>query len=94
MITSCPRWFIRAMSKALNLNCRKNEDNVPYRRFWEARLHEELDELIIELSKPKPYPQKVLEEAADLANIAMLTARWYGAEAWDRQQQIIKKKGK
>lgn len=84
MITEIPKWFIDACNKKLEKNCRKNEDSIPCNDWWEITLHREIDELIYELKKKhpeKPDPEKVLNEAADVANVAMLIARWHGGEA-------------
>jgi hypothetical protein len=90
-----PAWFTRACTKKLEENACKNPDMIPYSNFWQHKLHEEVDELIIELSNMKPDPEKVLNEAADVANVAMLISRWHGGEAVDfrlRKEMELKRK--
>lgn len=75
LIQAAPRWFTNLMSLKLRRNRRKCE-NIASREFWRQKLHEELDELIIEMYG-ECRPKEIAEEAADLANVAMLCANFF-----------------
>ena len=75
-VTSVPRWFTNRMRCKLIQNSHKDPDRVPGGAdFWIDKLHEEVSEL--QRAIDAGDFQKILTEAADVANVAMLTARWY-----------------
>lgn len=84
------RSYLGAFAQVMEKKLREHDDrgdgnHIPGYGFWQDRLHQEVDELIIAMDQADSRPQcrpidmrRVAQEAADVANIAMFIAKWYG----------------